>query len=239
VREPLADLRSALEEFGELGKLEDDELATRNAYGYAPRALGRADPRIVALDGDVRNWTYSELFKNDPELGERLLERRIAEQTMIGCAAGLAAAGERPIASSFGKFIARAYDQPGMALVGRLDLRIVGSHVDVSLAADGPSQMALSDVAFFHAWSTVRRDDGTPLIYMLCPADAFVTHQLTLKMAQHGGTSYMRTLRPNVPLIYAPEDRFDARAHRALQEGNNLLLAAAGYMVHEAQRARD
>jgi transketolase len=182
--------------------LDKGQFATRKAYGVALQALGHANPHVVALDGDVRNSTYSENFLHDQALAERFFECRIAEQHMVSCAGGLAAGAKVPFVSTFGKFIVRSYDQVEMGLISRFNLKLIGSHTGVSLAADGPSQMALPDVAFFRAWSTVRTDQGAPLLYLLQPADAYAAYALTVEdnygagigsavadaLTAHGGT---------------------------------------------------
>jgi transketolase len=122
-----------------------NKLATRRAYGAALLALGKADERIVSLDGDVSNSTFAEYFAK--KVPNRFFECKIAEQNMVSAAAGLAAAGYIPFASSFAKFLARAYDQVEMASISRANIKLVGSHAGVSLAADGPSQMGLLDAA--------------------------------------------------------------------------------------------
>jgi transketolase len=227
----------ALKQFGREKVLETGKLATRKAYGLALEALGHANPRIVALDGDVRNSTYAENFYDDAELRDRFFECKIAEQHMISCAGGLAAGGKLPFVSTFGKFLTRGYDQLEMGLISRLHLKIVGSHVGVSLAADGPSQMALPDVAFFRAWTTVYTRTGQPALYLLQPADAYAAYALTVAMAEHEGACYMRTLRPDVPFLYDETTRFTLGGHQVLAKGHDLLLVAAGYMVHEAKKA--
>ena len=233
---PPADLRAALEAFGEEDALEDG-LATRKAYGHALRALGRSDPSLMVLDAEVSNSTYAETFEEDEKHTDRFFECRIAEQNMVGCAVGLAAAGKRPFLSTFGKFLTRAYDQIEMAMIGEIPLRMMGSHVGVTLAADGPSQMALADVAFFHAYTKVRRHDDRPMLHVLFPADAYAAYGLTLAMAAHDGATYMRTLRPDTPLLYGPDDRFELGGHRVVEEGDDVLVLASGYMVHEARDA--
>lgn len=229
--------REALQRFGQAEVLDKGQLATRKAYGVALQALGHANPQVVALDGDVRNSTYSENFLHDQALAERFFECRIAEQHMVSCAGGLAAAGKVSFVSTFGKFIVRGYDQVEMGFISRLNVKIVGSHSGVSLAADGPSQMALPDVAFFRAWSTVRTDQGAPLLYLLQPADAYAAYALTVAMAAHDGPCYMRTLRPELPFLYDDTTSFTLGGHHVLVAGHDLLLVATGYMVHEARKA--
>jgi transketolase len=234
---PAPSFSEALQQFGREKALETGALATRKAYGVALQALGHTNPRIVALDGDVRNSTYAEYFYQDAELRERFFECKIAEQHMISCAGGLAAGGKLPFVSTFGKFVMRGYDQLEMGLISRFHLKVVGSHAGVSLAADGPSQMVLPDVAFFRAWTTVRTRTGTPVLYLLQPADAYAAYALTVAMAEHEGACYMRTLRPDVPFLYDETTHFALGGHQILAEGHDLLLVASGYMVHEAKKA--
>jgi transketolase len=229
--------REALRRYGQEAMLDKGAMAPRRAYGVALQALGHAYPHVVALDGDVRNSTYSEMFLHDEALRERFFECRIAEQNMLSCAGGLAAAGKVPFVSTFGKFLVRAYDQLEMGLISRFNLKLVGSHVGVSLAADGPSQMALPDVAFFRALTTVRTSEGTPLLYLLQPADAYAAYALTVAMAAHEGPCYLRTLRPDVPFLYNDATAFPLGGHHVLAAGQDLCIIAAGYMVHEAQKA--
>jgi transketolase len=228
---------AALKQVGQEKVLETGKFATRKAYGVALEALGHANPHIVALDGDVRNSTYAENFYDGPALRDRFFECKIAEQHMISCAGGLAAGGKLPFVSTFGKFVTRGYDQLEMGLISRFNLKIVGSHAGVSLAADGPSQMALPDVAFFRAWTTVRTRMGKPMLYLLQPADAYAAYALTVAMAEHDGACYMRTLRPDVPFLYDEASRFVLGGHEVLAKGHDLLLVASGYMVHEAKKA--
>jgi transketolase len=124
-----------------------------------------------------------------------------------------------------------------MGFISRFNLKIVASHTGVSLASDGPSQMALPDVAFFRAWTTVRNSAGQPLLYLLQPADAYAAYALTLAMAEHNGPCYMRTMRPDVPFIYDDSTHFNLGGHHVLAEGHDLLLVASGYMVHKAREA--
>jgi transketolase len=236
-KHPTPSFHEALKQAGQDQVFSRGKMATRKAYGTALRVLGHSDARVVALDGDVKNSTYAETFANDPALAERFFECRIAEQNMISCAGGLAAAGKVPFVSTFGKFVTRAYDQLEMGFISRFNLKVVGSHIGVSLAADGPSQMALPDVAFFRAWTTVRTSEGQPFLYLIQPADAYAAYALTLAMAEHQGACYMRTLRPDVPFLYDDTTAFALGGHHVLVEGHDLLIIAAGYMVHEALKA--
>src|SRR5690606_28587436 len=106
-------------------------------------------------------------------------------------------------------------------------------------AADGPSQMALPDVAYFRSWATVQDRSGKPVLYLLNPADAYAAYALTLSMAEHDGACYLRALRPDVPLLYDENTRFALGGHEVLIPGRDLLMVAAGYMVHETIKAMD
>jgi len=145
------------------------KLATRRAYGLALRELAKLDDRIVALDADVSNSTFANfLGKEQPD---RFVECKIAEQNMVSAAAGFSAAGYMPFVSSFGKFLVRAYDQIEMAMNSRANIKLAGSHIGVTLAADGPSQMGLCDVAFFRSLGTPE-ENGEPTMVVFNPADA-------------------------------------------------------------------
>jgi transketolase len=214
-------------------------LATRRAYGLALQALGHANASVVALDGDVKNSTFAEDFAKDERLKERYFEARIAEQNMFSVAAGLSAGGKIPFASTFAKFVTRGYDQIEMAINSGANLKIVGSHAGVSLAADGPSQMSLPDIAWFRAFTGVKLADGRPAMYLLQPSDPFAAYQLTLAMADHDGPCYMRTLRPELPALYDDHTPFTLGGHEVVEEGSDLLIIASGYMVHEAASAME
>jgi len=214
-------------------------MSTRRAYGVALKALGHADARVVALDADVKNSTFAEDFYKDEALCDRFFECRIAEQNMVSFGGGLAAAGKIPCVSTFAKFFTRAFDQIEMAVNSGANIKLVGSHAGISLAADGPSQMGLLDVAWFHSWTTMQRQDGTPGFCLLNPSDAHQAYALTLKMADYDGPCYMRTLRPDVEFLYNDADLFTLGGHEVLIEGRDLLIAASGYMVHEANKALD
>jgi transketolase len=219
--------------------LKSGKFATRKAYGLALRALGHAVPRVTVLDADVSNSTFAESFADDAELSHRFIECKIAEQNMFSMAVGLSASGKIPFCSTFGKFVTRAYDQIEMAAYSGANIKIVGSHTGISLAADGPSQMALPDVAWFRSWSTVAGHRGGPACYLLQPADAYAAYALTLAMAEHDGMCYMRTVRPDVEFIYDQSTQFELGQFEVLTEGRDLLIVTAGYMVHECNKALD
>lgn len=226
---------AAMEAAGLMDAVRKNAIATRRAYGAALAALGDADKRIVALDGDVSNSTFADIFAK--RHGDRFVECKIAEQNMISAAAGMAAAGYIPFASSFAKFLARAYDQIEMAQISRANIKLAGSHAGISLAADGPSQMSLHDVAYFRCASQTDNGQGRPACVVFHPSDAVSAFHCTWLMANHVGMCYLRTHRPDVPLLYAPETHFELGGSHVLTEGNALAIVSAGYMVHVCKQA--
>jgi len=220
-----------------LSVLHTGKLSTRKAYGLALQALGLVNERVVALDADVSNSTFAEFFAKDPALRHRFFECRIAEQNMVSMAAGLSAAGKIPFVSTFAKFVTRAYDQVEMAIIGGANIKIVGSHAGASLGADGPSQMSLTDIAYFRSLATTRDHRGNPACYVLQPADAYAAYALTGVMAEYEGACYMRTLRNDVEFLYSDDTVFNLGGFEVLNEGRDVLIVASGYMVHEANKA--
>ena len=207
-----------------------DEVATRKAYGDALAALGAARGDVVALDGEVGNSTFAEIFaKAHPD---RYFEMYIAEQQLLAAAVGLQARGWNPFASTFSAFFSRAYDFIRMAAISRANLRLAGSHAGVSIGEDGPSQMALEDIASMRAIhsSTV-----------LHPSDANQTAKLVAAMADTEGIVFMRTLRPNTPVIYDADEEFEIGGSRVMRSSDEdeVTLVGAGVTVHEALHAAD
>jgi transketolase len=206
------------------------EVATRKAYGDALAALGAARGDVVALDGEVSNSTYAEIFRDAHP--ERYFEMYIAEQQMIAAAVGLQALGWRPFVSTFAAFLTRAYDFVRMAAVSRARLCLSGSHAGVSIGEDGPSQMGLEDIAAFRAvHSSV----------VLHPCDANQTAKLVAAMADVEGIAYLRTLRPATPVLYDPEEDFAIGGSRVLRSSDedDVAIVGAGITVHEALKAAD
>ncbi len=219
--------------------LASGKLATRRAYGIALRALGEVNDRVVALDADVSNSTFADMFAKDSDLKDRFFECKIGEQNMYSVAAGLSAAGKIPFCSTFAKFVTRGYDQIEMAINSGANLKIIGSHAGISLASDGPSQMSLPDIAWFRSFATMRDHRGNPGCYVLQPADAYAAYALTGVMAEYEGACYMRTLRPDTEFLYNENTVFNLGGFEVLAQGRDLVLAASGYMVHEANKALD
>jgi transketolase len=215
--------------------IHSGRFATRKAYGVALRALGETNPGVVVLDADVSNSTFAETFAKSH--AERFVECKIAEQNMISVAAGMSASGKVPFASTFSKFVTRAYDQIEMAMNGGANLKVVGSHSGITLAADGPSQMSLPDVAWFRSLSTTRDHNGNPGCYILQPADAYAAYALTGVMAEYEGLCYMRTLRADTEFVYGDDQVFNLGGFETLTEGRDVVICACGYMVQEANKA--
>lgn len=218
--------------------LEKGELATRRAYGATLKVAGDLLPQVVCLDADVSNSTFSEVFgRAHPQ---RFFECKIAEQNMISAAAGLSAAGYIPFVNSFAKFIARGYDQVELANISRANVKIVGSHSGITPCSDGPSQMGLLDVAFFRAFTTVRGDDRrSPLCWFFQPADAVAAWACTRLMVELRGMCYMRTHRPDVPVLYSPETVFVPGGLHTHGAGGDVAIVASGYMLHVARAAAE
>lgn len=204
------------------------QVATREAYGDGLVALGKVNPQIVALDGDVKNSTFSEKFM--AVFPERFVECFIAEQNMIGVAVGLATRGKIPFASSFACFLMRAYDFIRMAGIGMANIKLCGSHAGVSIGEDGPSQMGLEDIAALRA---------IPRSIVLYPCDAVSTVKLVAEMAKYQGIAYLRTTRPKTPVIYSNEEQFPVGGCKILRSSSEdvATVVAAGITVHEALKA--
>ncbi|MDG2476300.1 MAG: transketolase [Phycisphaerales bacterium] len=219
--------------------LQAGTLSTRKAYGLALRALGHTDSRVWALDADTQNSTFAEWFAQDADLSSRFAECRIAEQNMMSAGAGLAAAGKVPFCSTFGKFLTRAYDQIEMAMNSGANLKCVGSHSGISLAADGPSQMSLPDTAWFRSLGSTEGHSGGPGCWTLQPSDAYSAFRLTQLMAEHDGLCYMRVHRPEVEFLYNEDTEFEFGGMETLVQGRDLLIVSSGFMVHECNKALD
>jgi transketolase len=212
-------------------------IAPRKAYGAALVALGSVDTRIVGLDADVKNSTHVEWFAK--KFPAQYLECKIAEQNMFSVAAGCAAAGKIPFASTFAKFVERGYDQIEMAINSGVNFKVVGTHAGVTLAADGPSQMSLPDVAFFRAFTRVKNYVGETAVHYFFPADAVSTYKITELMANLPTCCYLRALRAETKILYKPEETFESGGFKVLREGQDGCMVSAGYMVHECLKVAD
>jgi transketolase len=218
---------------------EKKALSPRRAYGLALKALGAANPRIVALDGDVKNSTYAEDFAK--AYPERYFEGRIAEQNMVSAGAGLAAAGKIAFVSTFGRFMERAFDEIEMAVIGGLPIKLVGTHVGVTLAADGPSQMALADVGFMRALAHTDDYRGNPAMTVLTPSDPVSAYNLVLAMAEHPSACYLRAVRGDLPILYPESERFPFGGYKVVRRAESdrpaIVLVGTGYLVHSCLKA--
>jgi len=212
-----------------LGYKAGESVATREAYGTALAKLG-ADERLVVLDADVKNSTFSERFEQ--HYPDRFYQNFIAEQAMIGAAMGLASRGALPFPSTFAAFLTRAADFIRMAAISNLNIKVAGSHAGVSIGEDGPSQMALEDLAMMRA---------EPNMTVLYPCDAVSTERLVEAMAYTPGPAYMRTSRPKTPVIYGADETFPIGGLKILRQSANdvATVIGAGVTVFEALKAHD
>ena len=233
VTPPKPEVRVDREPFGawqetpiDLPRYEQPE-ASRKAFGDTLAAMA-ARPDVVVLDGEVGNSTHTEEFQKAAP--GRFFEMYIAEQAMLGAAVGLQALGKNAYAATFGAFLTRAYDFVRMAAISRANLRLCGSHAGVSIGEDGPSQMALEDLAM------MRAVHGSTVLY---PADANATAKLVPQMADVPGIVYMRTTREKTPRLYAPEEDFHIGGSKTLREGDRVTLVSAGVTLFEALAAAD
>jgi transketolase len=207
-----------------------DEVATREAYGTAIAKLGEADSRVVALDADVKNSTFSDKFER--ALPDRFYENFIAEQVMIGAAMGLAARGAIPFPSTFACFLTRAADFIRMAAISNVNVKLAGSHAGISIGEDGPSQMALEDLAMCRA---------QPNFAVLYPSDAVSAERLVAAAAYHAGPAYIRTSRPKTPVIYGNDEKFVVGGLKVVRESRDdvATVVGAGVTLFEALKAFD
>jgi len=210
----------------ELGK----KMATRQAFGDALKALGAAREDVVVIDAEVGNSTFTELFQED--YPERFFQTYIAEQQMVATAVGMSVRGFVPFASTFAAFLARAYDFIRMSAISQANIRLCGSHAGVSIGEDGPSQMALEDLAMMRAVG------GSTVLY---PCDANQTAHLVAAMADQKGIVYMRTTRAATPVVYGPDDSFPIGGSKVLKSSGSdaVTIVAAGITIPEALAAAE
>jgi transketolase len=207
-----------------------DMVATREAFGAALAALGEANPSVVALDADVKNSTFTDKFGK--QFPDRFFENFIAEQNMIGAAIGLAATGKVPFVATFAAFLTRAYDFIRMAAISQSNIKLVGTHVGVSIGEDGPSQMGLEDIAMMAA---------QPGVVVLYPSDAMCAYRLVEAAAAHRGMVYIRAGRPKSPVLYGQEEMFKIGGCKVLRQSasDQLTVVAAGVTLFEALKAHE
>jgi transketolase len=204
--------------------------ATRKAYGDALVAIGGHRPEVVVMDGEVSNSTHADEFRK--AFPERFFEMFIAEQQLLGAAVGFGVLGKLAYASTFAAFFTRAYDQIRMAAISNAKIHLSGSHAGVSIGEDGPSQMALEDLAMMRAVC------GSAVLY---PCDANQTGHLVNEMADWQGISYLRTTREKTPIIYAPDESFPIGGSKLVRRSGNdqVAVVAAGITLHEAIKAHE
>jgi transketolase len=205
-------------------------VATRQAYGDALKAVGAANTQVVGLDGEVSNSTYSEFFaKASPD---RFFEQYIAENQLVASAVGLQVRGYIPFASTFAAFFTRAYDFIRMAAISRANIRLCGSHAGVSIGEDGPSQMALEDLAMMRAVY------GSTVLY---PSDGNQTAKLVQAMVDQKGIVFMRSTREKTPVIYDASEQFPIGGSKVVRSSANDRVTAvgAGVTLFEVLKAYD
>ncbi|XP_036959792.1 transketolase-like protein 2 [Acanthopagrus latus] len=208
-----------------------DKVAPRRAYGVALARLGQSSQRVVALDGDTKNSTFAETFKK--AFPDRYIECFIAEQNMVGVAMGCATRDRTvAFASTFAAFLSRAYDQIRMGAVSQTNVNLVGSHCGVSIGEDGPSQMALEDLAMFRA---------IPTCTVFYPSDAVSTERSVELAANTKGMCFIRTSRPDSEVIYSPDEKFEVGVAKVLRQSDkdHVTVIGAGVTLHEALAAAD
>lgn len=206
--------------------------ATRDAFGEALREAGNDNDRIVVVDGDVSNSTRTEWFGKDHP--ERFFNVGIAESNLVGVASGLASSGKVPVAASFAAFLLNnAFDQIRMSVAfPHLNVKLVGSHAGISIGEDGPSQMAVEDVALACA---------LPGVAVLVPADEAATRAAVRAMLAHDGPAYLRVGRPKAPVVYDNESAAGFAIGKAtqLRDGTDVTIVANGLLVAAALQAHD
>ncbi len=207
-----------------------DKVATRKAFGETLAAIGGLEPRVVVVDGDVQNSTYTQDFGD--AYPARFHELFIAEQNMLGVGTGQAVMGRVPFVSTFAAFLARAFDQVRLAGISGTNLKLNGSHAGVSIGEDGPSQMGLEDLAMMQA---------VPDCTVLYPTDAVATARATELATNHQGMVYVRTSRPATEVLYPPDETFEIGRAKVLRSSGEdaVTVVAAGVTAYEALAAAD
>lgn len=207
-----------------------DKVATRKAYGTALTKLGAASDRVVSLDGDTKNSTFALDFKN--VYPDRFIECFIAEQNLIGVGVGLATRGKVPFVSTFACFLSRGYDQIRMAAISQSTANFVGSHAGVSIGEDGPSQMALEDLAMFRA---------IPNCAVFYPSDAVSMERAVELAANYKGMTFIRSSRPATEVLYDNDEKFEIGKAKVVRSSPNdkVTVVASCVTLSEALKAAD
>ncbi len=210
---------------------QEEKIATRKAFGQALAVLGNVAPNVISLDAEVKNSTFADIFEHAHP--ERFFQCFIAEQNMVCMGVGFNLRGKMPFISTFGSFMTRAHDQIRMAAIGQSTIHLVGSHAGVSIGQDGPSQMALEDIAMMRA---------LPNSIVLYPSDAISTYKLIEQMANyHEGISYLRTTRMDTPVHYNNTDEFSIGGCKVIRQSDHdqACVVGAGVTLFEALKAYD
>lgn len=210
-------------------KEEKGKIATRDGYGKGLVAAGKKNKDVVALDADLSDSTRSEWFQK--EFPERFFSMGIAEQDMIGTAAGLALSGKIPYASSFAIFGQRAFELTRNILSrNKINVKITGSHAGLFTGEDGKSAQAIEDISLYRT---------LPNFIVIQPADAIEAEKAVMALLDYKGPSYMRTLRNPLPIIHEDNYKFKIGKGEILKKGNDAVIFATGTMVHEALKASE
>src|SRR3989338_1533427 len=209
--------------------MSEQKLATRDGYGKALLELGKINPNVVALDADLSDSTRSEYFAK--QFPERFFSMGIAEQDMVGAAAGLAFSGKIPYASTFAVFSERAYEfVRNVVSRNKLNVKITGSHAGIFTGEDGKSAQAIEDIAAYRA---------LPNMVVLQPCDSVEAEKMVFALADYKGPSYMRMHRNPVPIIHDSDYRFEIGKGEILKQGKDAVIFATGTLVHEALKAAE
>ncbi len=209
--------------------MESQKIATREGYGKALMELGKINPKVVVVDADLGDSTKAEHFGK--QFPERFFTMGIAEQDMIGAAAGLSVSGKIPYASTFAVFSERAFEfVRNIVSRNKLNVKIAGSHAGITTGEDGKSAQAIEDIAIYRA---------LPNMVVLQPCDAVETEKMVFALADYNGPSYMRLHRTAYPVIHDNNYRFEIGKGEILREGKDAVIFASGTMVHESLKAAD
>ena len=209
--------------------MEQQKIATREGYGKALLELGRINKNVVVVDADLGDSTKAELFGK--EFPERFFTMGIAEQDMIGAAAGLSVSGKIPYASTFAVFSERAFEfVRNIVARNKLNVKICGSHAGITTGEDGKSAQALEDVAIYRS---------LPNMVVLQPCDSVEAEKMVFTLAEYNGPSYMRVHRTAYPVIHGRNYKFEMGKGEILRQGKDAVIFASGTMVHESLKAAD
>ncbi len=209
--------------------MEVQKIATREGYGKALVELGKINPKVVVVDADLGDSTKAEHFGK--EFPERFFTMGIAEQDMIGAAAGLSVSGKIPYASTFAVFSERAYEfTRNIISRNKLNVKIAGSHAGITTGEDGKSAQAIVDIAVYRA---------LPNMVVLQPCDYIEAEKMVFALADYNGPSYMRLHRTALPLIHDNNYKFEIGKGEILREGKDAVIFASGTMVHESLNAAE